>query len=139
VVADDRYLAEDALDLIEVDYEPLTPVADLEAARADEAPVLHEKAGSNVVSRRTFRYGDPDAAFAGAAHVFTLDYTYPRISSTPMETFGVIAQFEPAPDRYTVWSNFQGPFVLQPLMAAALGVFPTSCCLPRSPASSPCR
>ncbi len=49
-------------------------------------------------------------------------YTYPRYASTPMETFGVIAQFEQAPDRFTVWSNFQGPFVLQPLMAGALKV-----------------
>jgi 2-furoyl-CoA dehydrogenase large subunit len=122
VVADDRYVAEDALDLIEVDYEPLPAAADLAAARADGAPVLHEKAGSNVVSRRSFSYGDPAQAFASAHRVFTLDYSYPRISSTPMETCGVIAQFEPTPDRYTVWSNFQGPFVVQPLMAAALGV-----------------
>ena len=45
-----------------------------------------------------------------------------RSIATPMETYGVIAQFEPHPDRYTIWSNFQGPFVLQPLMAGALNV-----------------
>jgi 2-furoyl-CoA dehydrogenase large subunit len=122
VVADDRYVAEDALDAVAVDYEVLPAAADLAAARAEGAPLLHEKAGSNTVSRRNFRYGDPDSAFAAADAVFTLDYAYPRCISTPMETFGVIAQFEAAPDRYTVWSNFQGPFVLHPLMAGALKV-----------------
>src|SRR5215475_13962925 len=122
VVADDRYVAEDALDLIAVDYDVLPAAADLAAARNSDAPILHEKAGSNVVSRRSFRYGDPDGAFAAADRVFELSYTYPRYASTPMETLGVIAQFEPAPDRFTVWSNFQGPFVLHPLMAGALKV-----------------
>ena len=123
VVAEDRYLAEDALDLIEVDYEPLPAGSrPRRGARADAAPLLHEKAGSNVISRRSFRYGDPERAFAKPSARFELDYTYPRYSSTPMETFGVIAQFEPAPDRFTVWSNFQGPFVLHPLMAGALRV-----------------
>ena len=122
VVADTRYLAEDACDLIEVEYDALPAAADLQSATADNAPLVHDKAGSNVVSRRAFRYGDPDTAFASADRVFELSYSYPRYASTPMETFGVIAHFERAPDRYTVWSNFQGPFVLQPLMAGALRV-----------------
>jgi 2-furoyl-CoA dehydrogenase large subunit len=122
VVADTRYIAEDACDLIVVDYEVMPAVADLQNAMAPDAPVIHEKAGSNVISRRTFRYGNPDAAFAAADRVFDFSYSYPRYASTPMETFGVIAHFEHAPDRYTVWSNFQGPFVLQPLMAGALRV-----------------
>src|SRR4051812_2816862 len=117
VVADDRYLAEDALDAIAVDYEPLPAAAELDAARAESAPLVHEKAGSNIVNRRSFRYGDPDRAFAQAHRVFEFSYAYPRYASTPMETCGVIAHFEPAPDRFTVWSNFQGPFVLHPLMA----------------------
>lgn len=122
VVAESRYIAEDACDLIEVEYEVLPAVADLAGAIVEGAPLVHEQAGSNVVSRRTFRYGDPDGAFAAADRVFDLSYTYPRYASTPMETFGVIAHFEQAPDRYTIWSNFQGPFVLQPLMAGALRV-----------------
>jgi 2-furoyl-CoA dehydrogenase large subunit len=122
IVADTRYIAEDACDLIEVEYDVLAAVADLRSATAENAPLVHEKAGSNVVSRRSFRYGDPEGAFAEAARVFELSYSYPRYASTPMETFGVIAHFECAPDRFTVWSNFQGPFVLQPLMAGALRV-----------------
>ena len=122
VVARDRYLAEDALDLIQVDYEALEAVTDAEAAMADDAPVLHEVAGSNIAGHRTIINGDPETAFAEAAHVVSLDFEIQRYSSTPIETYGVVANFEGAPDRYTVWSNFQGPFVLQPLMAGALGV-----------------
>ncbi len=122
VVAIDRYVAEDALELIEVDYEPLPGVAHLDDAIAPGAPLLFEEAGTNVAQRREFKYGDPDGAFARADRTFKLDYRFPRSIATPMETYGVIAQFEPHPDRYTIWSNFQGPFVLQPLMAGALSV-----------------
>jgi 2-furoyl-CoA dehydrogenase large subunit len=122
VVADTRYIAEDACELIGVDYEPLAAAASIAGALAPDAPLLHEKAGSNAINRRSFRYGDPERAFAEADEVIELDYTYPRYASTPMETFGVVAHFEQAPDRFTVWSNFQGPFVLQPLMAGALKV-----------------
>lgn len=122
VVAESRYVAEDACDLIEVEYDILPAAADLASAMAENAPLVHEQAGSNVISRRSFRYGDPDGAFAAADRIFQFSYSYPRYASTPMETFGVIANFEHAPDRYTVWSNFQGPFVLQPLMAGALRV-----------------
>ena len=121
-VAQSRYIAEDACDLIKIEYDILPAAADLSSAMAENAPLVHEQAGSNVISRRSFRYGDPDGAFAAADRIFQLSHSYPRYASTPMETFGVIAHFERAPDRYTVWSNFQGPFVLQPLMAGALRV-----------------
>ena len=122
VVAVDRYVAEDALELIEVDYEPLPGVAHLDDAIAPGAPLLFEEAGTNIAQERDFKYGDPDGAFARADRTFRFDYRFPRSIATPMETYGVIAQFEPHPDRYTIWSNFQGPFVLQPLMAGALNV-----------------
>jgi len=122
VVAENRYVAEDALELIEVDYEPLQGVGFIEDAIAPGAPLLHEEAGSNIAQERSFKYGDPDGAFAGAGRVFRHEYRYPRSIATPMETYGVIANFELHPDRYTVWANFQGPFVLQPLMAASLNV-----------------
>jgi 2-furoyl-CoA dehydrogenase large subunit len=122
VVADTRYIAEDACDLIDVEYEVLPAVTDLRRASKRDAPLIHENVGSNVISRRSFSYGNPDAAFAAADRIFEFSYSFPRYASTPMETFGVIAHFERAPDRYTVWSNFQGPFVVQPLMANALRV-----------------
>ena len=122
VVADTRYNAEDACELIDTEYEVLPPVTDLRSATERDAPVIHEAVGSNVISRRSFSYGNPEGAFAAADRVFEFSYSLPRYASTPIETFGVIAQFERAPDRYTVWSNFQGPFVVQPLMANALRV-----------------
>jgi 2-furoyl-CoA dehydrogenase large subunit len=122
VVAADRYLAEDALTLIDVEYEMLPPVVDPRLALDPASAVIHDEVGSNVVHRRTFRYGDPDQAFAQAKHVFKYSHHHPRIHSTPIETYGVIANFERAPDRYTVWSNFQGPFAIHPVMSSALGV-----------------
>ena len=122
VVAKDRYLAEDAMALIDVDYEPLSPVVDPERALDADSPILHDEIGSNCVHRRSFRYGDPDKAFAEGTHVFKYKTHHPRVHSTPIETYGVIANFEQAPDRYTVWSNFQGPFTLHPLMSSALKV-----------------
>src|SRR5438132_2139563 len=68
VVAENRYLAEDALDAIKVVYETLPVAVEIEQAIAPDAPVLHPAVGSNVVSDRSFRYGDPEAAFARAPH-----------------------------------------------------------------------
>ena len=122
VIAEDRYIAEDALDLIEVEYEPLEAAVDPMWAMAEGAPVLHDELGSNIVNQRSFSYGDPDAAFESADRMFELNYRFPKYASTPIETFGVTAHYQPSPDRFTAWSNFQGPFVLHPLMARALGV-----------------
>ena len=109
VVAADRYLAEDALDLIEVDYEPLPAVVDPKAALGPDAPVLHEGLKSNVASDRSFRYGDPERAFAEAAHKISVSIHYPRNSCTPIETYGVVADYDPGEDAYDVLANFMGP------------------------------
>ena len=122
IIAEDRYVAEDAMELVDVAYEPLPPAVDPLSALAEGAPVLHDAVGSNLVHHRTFRYGDPEAAFARADRVVRLDWRFPRYSSTPMETYGLVAHFERRPDRYTIWSNFQGPFILHALMTGALGV-----------------
>ncbi|MBH67747.1 MAG: carbon monoxide dehydrogenase [Rhodospirillaceae bacterium] len=120
VVAQDRYVAEDAAELIEVEYEPLQAVVDPVKALEEEAPILHREVESNLIHQRQFHYGQPDIAFADAAHIVKLDWRYPKQLATPMETFGAVAYFERHPDRYTVWSNFQGPYILQPIMARAL-------------------
>jgi 2-furoyl-CoA dehydrogenase large subunit len=121
VVAADRYLAEDALDLIEVDYAPLPAVVDPLAALKG-ATLLHEPLGSNVASDRTFRYGDPEAAFAKSPHRIAIDIRYPRNSCTPIETYGVVADYDPGEDAYDILANFMGPFSLHPVMARALKV-----------------
>jgi 2-furoyl-CoA dehydrogenase large subunit len=120
VVAADRYRAEDALEAIEVRYEPLPAVLDPERATRPGAPALHDSHPDNVAWSRTFRYGDPDGDFARAALVVGETFRYPRYHSIPLETYGVLAQY--ADGRYTVHANFQGPFTLHPVMARALRV-----------------
>jgi 2-furoyl-CoA dehydrogenase large subunit len=122
VVAENRYLAEDAADLLLVDYEQLAPVTDIDEAILPGAPVLHEAVGSNVVSDRTFRYGDPETAFAAADHTVELTVRYPRNSCTPMECAVVIADWLSEEEGYDVASNFMGPFSLHTVMALALRV-----------------
>lgn len=122
VVAESRYLAEDAADLLLVDYAPLPPVTSIDEAIAADAPVLHEAVGTNVVSDRSFRYGDPETAFAQAAHTVELTVRYPRNSCTPMEGAVVVADWQSAEEGYDVASNFMGPFSLHTVMALALRV-----------------
>ncbi len=122
VVALDRYVAEDALDLIEVAYRPLPAVVDPRAALQPGAPVLHAGLGSNLASDRGFRYGDPETAFAGAAHRVTVEVSYPRSACTPIETYGVLAEYDPALDAYDVLANFQGPFSIHAVISRALKV-----------------
>jgi 2-furoyl-CoA dehydrogenase large subunit len=122
VLAESRYLAEDALDRIHVEYRKLPAAVGTLEALAPEAPILHEPVGANLVSDRRFRYGDPDAAFAAAAHRTQVTVEYPRNSCTPMECFVVVAEHLPADGAYEVMANFQGPFALHPVMALALKV-----------------
>jgi 2-furoyl-CoA dehydrogenase large subunit len=122
VVAADRYLAEDALELIEVDYEPLPPVMHPRDALNPAATILHDGLGSNVASDRSFRYGDPDKAFAQAPHRVLVTIDYPRNGCTPIETCGLVAEYEPGADAYDVLANFQGPFSIHPVIARALKV-----------------
>jgi 2-furoyl-CoA dehydrogenase large subunit len=122
VVAADRYLAEDALDLIEVDYEPLAAIVDPRDALDPSRPLLHDGLGSNLASERTFRYGDPEGAFAAAAHRISVSTRYPRNSCTPIETYGLIAEYDAGEDAYDILSNFMGPFSLHAVMARALKV-----------------
>ena len=112
VVARDRYLAEDALELIEVEYEPLRPVLDPEAAVETDA----------CVSDRSFAYGDVDSAFASADVVVSGRFRAARWSCTPVECYGVICHWSRAEESLTAWANFQGPFTLHSVAAAALGL-----------------
>ena len=122
VLAQDRHQAEDAFERIAVEYRPLPAILDPEAAALADATLLHPAAGSNIVSDRSFRYGDPAAAFSVAAHRITITTRYPRNAGTPLETFVVIAEHLPGEDAYEVAANFQGPLAMHPVMALALGV-----------------
>ena len=122
VLAQDRHLAEDALERIAVEYRPLPVILDPDAAILADAALVHPAVGSNIVSDRSFRYGDPAAAFSVAAHRITITTRYPRNAGTPLETFVVIAEHLPGEDAYEVAANFQGPLAMHPVMALALGV-----------------
>ena len=110
VVARDRYLAEDAAELVEVDYEPLEPVLDPVAAAAGDA----------CVHDRSFHYGDVDEALAGADLVVRETFRFPRFTCAPVECYAVAARWSEAEQQLTAWSNFQGPFTLHGVAAAAL-------------------
>lgn len=122
VVASSRYVAEDALDLIEVEYEAMPAIVDPEVALDPAQPTLHEGLGSNLASDRRFRYGNPEQAFAQAARSVSVTIRYPRNSCTPMETYGLIAEYDPSEDAFDVLANFMGPFSLHSVMARALKV-----------------
>lgn len=122
VIATDRYLAEDAADLIQVAYREREAVIDPLAALLADAPVLHDGFNGNVASDRMFRYGDPEGAFVNATHRISIDIAYPRNSCTPIETYGVVADYDVAEDAFDVLANFQGPFSIHAVISRALKV-----------------
>lgn len=105
VAAVDRYVAEDACQRIEVDYEPLPAVVDAFQAMEPEAPRLHDTLDSNVVFQRCFRFGDVEADFARADRVVRRRLRWHRMSAQPLETAGAVAHFDPIVGEMTVWSN----------------------------------
>jgi len=122
VVADSRYIAEDALDMIEVEYEPLPVVMDIEEAAEPDAPILHDNIGSNIYSHRFFQYGDMQKAYKEADLVVKGKFLFPKYGSTPIETYGVIASYNPFNAEFVIYNNYQGPFVNHSLVAIALGI-----------------
>ena len=119
VVADDPYVAEDALDLIELDLDPLPPVLDPVAACESDSPALHP-ATSNVLYDARFEGGDLDGAFATAAVTIERTFRHPRLAAVPMEGRGAVAQ--PERDGVALWSSTQAPHRLATIVAELLGV-----------------
>src|SRR5207249_4120710 len=113
VVATNRYVAEDALDLIEVEYDPLPPVVTLEQAVQPEAPLLHEDAGTNICAHYTQHVGNVDEAFAHAAHVFTERFVIDRGTAAPMECRGVVAEWHPRLRQLMVGDSTQAPIPIR--------------------------
>lgn len=119
VVAEDRYIAEDAVQLIEVDYERLPVVVDAEKTTFSDAPQLHENAPNNICM--DWSIGDQsgtDAALASAEVVVKQRLVNQRLIPNPMEPRGCIAQYMPASDEYTVWMTSQDPHIMRLLMTA---------------------
>ncbi|HLY67719.1 MAG TPA: molybdopterin cofactor-binding domain-containing protein, partial [Chloroflexota bacterium] len=124
VAATSRSAAEDAADAVEVEYEPLPAIVDPEDALEADAPLVFEEIGSNVLWHDTFPYGDVEGAFAAADQVIAERFTIHRYASTPLETFGSMAQYEPATGGFTVWGHTQQPGQDLNTLAAALSISP---------------
>ncbi|GIV96944.1 MAG: aldehyde dehydrogenase [Herpetosiphonaceae bacterium] len=124
VIAEDRYAAEDALALIEVDYEPLPVVVDAEEATRPGAPQLHENAPNNICMRWTCgKEQETDQALQQAEVVVRQRMINQRLIPTPMETRGYVARYDAGTDEYTIWMSSQAPHVHRLLLAAfVLGV-----------------
>ena len=105
VVADSRYLAEDARALIDVEYEPLPPVTDMERALEEGAPLVHEDLGSNCAYERTFQFGEVERDFADADVVISDRLRWRRSGGQPLETVGAVADFDVATGQLTVHTN----------------------------------
>jgi 2-furoyl-CoA dehydrogenase large subunit len=109
VVADSRALAEDAREKIRIEYEPLPFLLDGEDAyKADSTPV-HPDHGSNVLLDKRFVWGDVDKAFAAAPHKLSYRVAWGRSATVPIETFGVVASWNPWREMLDVWASIQMP------------------------------
>jgi carbon-monoxide dehydrogenase large subunit len=109
--------AADACDLVEVDYEPLAAVVDVDAALAPGAPLLHDSVPGNLLFRRGDSHGDVDGAFARAAVVLRETFRHGRCSASPLEARGIVASWEGR--RLTVWTGTQAPHIVRVALARA--------------------
>jgi carbon-monoxide dehydrogenase large subunit len=118
VVADDRYIAEDALDLIDVEYEPLPVIHSMEVAVAEDAPLVHQDVPDNVAAHLIQIVGDPDAVFTDAPHVIRETLLMDRGAAMPMECRGVLARWDAHEGMLTCWISTQGPIPIRNGLAA---------------------
>ena len=122
VLAESPSLADDASELVQVEYEGLDPVVDAEQALKDES-ILHESAGTNKVWNGVFEYGDVEKAFREAAQIVNIDRLhFHRFSSTPLENNVVIGQWDPKDDHIHYWCNNSFPSFAIQFLAAHLNI-----------------
>ncbi len=121
VVADDRYVAEDALDRIRVDYEVLPAVVGIDRARAAEH-LVHDDVPGNIGARLEQQNGDARAAIDAAPHTLSLDLTVERSACTPLEGRGTVARWDPDSGRLQVWTSTQTSTGVRAAVAAKLGL-----------------
>jgi carbon-monoxide dehydrogenase large subunit len=122
VVAVDPYVARDAADLVEVEYDELPVVVDVEKAMAPGAPLVHSELGTNVAFTMPFTAGDPDAAFAAAEVVVKERIVNQRLAPVPMEPRGMVAQWDPGAGQLTLHSSTQIPHLLRTQLSVMLGL-----------------
>lgn len=117
VVASDRYLAEDAAELVEVDYEPLDAVTDMFEAQGSQSPLVDDALGSNLVSHQSFSTDDLEAVMACAEHVVDCTFSEHRQTQLPIETRGIIAEWDQGRDHLTVHVGNQAPHPYRTVLA----------------------
>jgi aerobic carbon-monoxide dehydrogenase large subunit len=122
VLAESRALAKDAAELVEVEYEPLDPVIDPEAALADGAPLVHEEFGTNHCYTWVLKTDNADSVFADAPVTVKERYRQQRLVPNAMEPRGVLAQHLPAQDEYTLWSATQIPHIARFWLSLTCGI-----------------
>ncbi|MEO8285842.1 MAG: xanthine dehydrogenase family protein molybdopterin-binding subunit [Chloroflexota bacterium] len=122
VIAESRYLAEDAADVIMIDYEPLPVVVDPAAGLMDGAPLVHEDVGSNLAAHVIQSKGDYEVARAEADLIISRHFDYDRGSAAPMETRGIVAQWDALAHHLSVWDSTQAPIVIRNMLAGMLGL-----------------
>lgn len=122
VVAEDRYCAEDAAALVEVELEPLPPVASIDQALDPVSPRVHDALSSNVIARVRMRKGDAAAVFASGARILHHVFENHRYSAMPIECRGVVAVYDAGNDAMTVWSSTQVVHWVRREVASRLGL-----------------
>ena len=122
VVAVSRYVAEDAVGLIDVDWEPLPVVMDAEESMKADAPRLDETMDDNNTLHLDYEGGDVERALGESDRVFTKRFYFGRQSASPLETRGLIASYDPSMKFLTIWSSNQMPHLTRSLIAGPLGL-----------------
>jgi len=122
VLATDRYLAADAAEAVEIDYEPLPPVLDMEAALADGADLVHADKGTNECYTKHYAQGDYDRAVADADLVVKRRFVQQRLIPSPMEPRAVVAAPMGTSGELTLWTSTQIPHVLRVVGSLATGI-----------------
>ena len=122
VVATNRYIAEDACDLVDVDIEQTDAVATLEDAMADGAPLVHPELGTNVLAAPAMPDPDLDEILANAAHVVTRTFAMTRTTNVPMEGRGMVAAWDDYAGELRVWPSTQSPSELKAFASRVCGI-----------------
>lgn len=122
VVAESRYLAEDALDHIQINYEPLPVVIDPEVALTEKSALLHEEAGTNILAEREFSRGDVSQAFGDAAFIVKDRFRFHRKSSVAMEPRTYLAEYDKGRKKLTLNSSTQVPGIIRDALVELMGL-----------------
>ena len=122
VVASSRRAAEDALEQLAVEFEELPPVTDMETALDPTTPVIHAELGDNLTFERKLDVGDVDGAFASAAVTVEHSFRFGRHTGVTLEPRAILADYDPAEHRLTIYHSFQAPHMMQDIVSRHLNI-----------------